>query len=138
MVQISVRLTDPIPNDSNIGRTNRSNYSDTIPTNPNISQTNQSNKLSIDVAAPILKKGSSFFPSNFLAHSIQRSTHAPWLPTHTKQNKRFSIDGAFLSGNGRRGIIASRGMYSPIPLFPPLGEWGNREWSFLDCNTCRT
>ena len=123
MVQISVRLTDPIPNDSNIGRTNRSNYSDTIPTNPNISQTNQSNKLSIDVAVPILKKkGPIFFPSNSLVHSIQRSTHAPWSPTHTKQNKRFSIDGAFLWGNGRRGGIASRGMYSPISLFPP---WGN-------------
>ena len=65
MVQISVRLTDPIPNDSNIGRTNRSNYSDTIPTNPNISQTNQSNKLSIDVAVPILKKRFQFFPFQF-------------------------------------------------------------------------
>ena len=56
-------------------------------------------------------------------------------PLTRKQNKRFSIDGAFLSGNGRRGGIASRGMYSPIPLFPPLGEWGNREWSFLEFYT---
>ena len=57
-------------------------------------------------------------------------------PLTRKQNKRFSIDGAFLSGNGRRGGIASRGMYSPIPLFPPLGEWGNREWPFLEWSRC--
>ena len=38
----------------------------------------------------------------------------------------------FLLGNGRGGAIASRGMGNDYSPFPPLGEWGNEEWPFLE------